>query len=74
MLYLGLFLFWLCLFVCLFAYCFRAALEAYGVSQARGCIGAAAAGLRHSHSNPGSKLSLQPAPQLMATPDPRPTE
>ena len=31
----------------------RAALPAYGGSQARGLIGAAAAGLRHSHSNVG---------------------
>ena len=29
-----------------------------------------AAGLHHSYSNAGSKLHLQPAPQLMATPDP----
>ena len=42
------------------------------VSQAKGLIGAAAAGLRHSHSNSntGSKLSLRPTPQLFATPDP----
>ena len=33
---------------------FRAAPEAYGRSQARGRIGAAAAGLYHSHSNAGS--------------------
>ena len=32
----------------------RAAPVAYGVSQARGRIGAAAAGLRHNHSNNGS--------------------
>ena len=31
---------------------------AYGVSQARGLIGAVAAGLRHSHSNVGSELHL----------------
>ena len=41
--------------------------EAYGGSQARGQIGAAAAGLRHSHSNAGSELHLQPTPQLTAT-------
>ena len=35
-----------CLSVCLF----RAALAAYGASQARGGIGATAAGLCHSHS------------------------
>ena len=38
------------LFLILF-YVFRAALVAYGGSQARGWIGAAAAGLLHSHSN-----------------------
>ena len=36
--------------------------------------GATAAGLHHSHSNVGSKLRLQPTPQLMATLDPQPTE
>ena len=41
-----------------------------GGSQARGLIGAVAASLHHSHSNVGSELSLQPAPQLMAMPDP----
>ena len=41
---------------------FRAPLEAYGDSQARGWIGAAAAGLRHSHSHMGS----EPTPQLTA--------
>ena len=43
---------------------------AYGGSQARGLIGAEAAGLYHSHSNLGSEPHLQPTPQLMATPDP----
>ena len=33
---------------------------AYGGSQARGRIGAIAAGLRHSHSNAGSEPRLQP--------------
>ena len=47
---------------------------AYVGSQARGQIRAIAAGLRHSHSNEGSKPHLQPAPQLMAMPDPEPTE
>ena len=37
---------------------FRAALVAHGGSQARGPIGAVAAGLCHSHSNVGSKLHL----------------
>ena len=53
---------------------FRAAPTAYGSSQARGQIGAAAAGLHHSHSNVGSMLRLQPTPQLMATLDPSPTD
>jgi len=43
---------------------------AYGCSQARGPIGAIAAGLHHSHSNTGSKPRLQPTPPLTATPDP----
>ena len=47
---------------------------AYGCSQARGGIGEAADSLRHSHSNVGSELYLQPTPHLMAMPDPKPTE
>ena len=47
---------------------------AYGGSQARGLIGAVAASLHQSHSNAGSKPSLQPTPQLRAMPDPQPTE
>ena len=47
----------------------RAAVAAYGGSQARGLIGAIATGLRQSHSNAGSKPLLQPTPQLTATPD-----
>ena len=43
---------------------------AYGGSQARGHIRAAATGLRHSHSNARSELHLGPTPQLMATPVP----
>ena len=43
---------------------------AYGSSQARGPIGAAAAGLRHSLSNDRSELHLQLTPQLRATLDP----
>ena len=46
-------------FVCLF---FRATPVACGSSQARERIVAIAAGLRHSHSNMGSKLRLQPTP------------
>jgi len=37
---------------------FRAALVAYGVSQARGQIQAVATGLRQSHSNAGSEPCL----------------
>ena len=49
---------------------FRVAPMAYGGSQTRGLIRAAAAGLRHSHSNTGPKPSLQLTPQLTAMPDP----
>ena len=48
----------------------RAASAAYGGSQARGLIGAVAAGLHQSHSNVGSELRLRPTPQVAATPDP----
>ena len=48
----------------------RAAIAAYGSSQARGKIGAVAAS--HSHSNVESKPHLQPTSQLMPTPDPNP--
>ena len=46
-----------------------AAPAAYGGSQARGPIGAVAAGLRQSHSNAGSELHLRPTPQLTEMPD-----
>ena len=46
---------------------------AYGSSQARGRIRAAAASLWHSHSNMGSEPHLWPVLQL-AMPDPQPTE
>ena len=39
---------------------------AYGSSQARGLIGATAAGLGHSHSNAGSEPHFRPTPQLTA--------
>ena len=58
-----------CLFVCLFAISWATPV-AYGGSQARGLIGAAAAGLHQSHSKVGSKQRLRPTPQLMATVDP----
>ena len=49
-----------------FFFLFRVIPVACGSSQARGQIGAAAAGLYHSHShrNPGSELHLQSTPQL----------
>ena len=70
--YLGSFYLFIYVFMYLFIYLllFRAALAAYGSSQARGLIGAVATSLHHSHSNVGSKRSLQPTPQLMALPNP----
>ena len=59
----------LCVCVCV-CVLFRAAPVAYGGSQARGPIGAIAAGLHHSHSNSRSEPHLRPTPQLMAMPDP----
>ena len=47
---------------------FTAASRAYGSSW--GLIGAAAAGLRHSHSNTGSEPHLQPTLQLATMLDP----
>ena len=49
---------------------FTAAPAAYGGSQARGPIRAAATGLHHSHSHTRPEPHLGPTPQLMATPDP----
>ena len=60
--YVGKFFFVFCLF--------RATPAAYGGSQAKGPIGAAASGLHHSHSNTGFELHLRPTPQLTAMPDP----
>ena len=55
----------------LFVFClFKATPVAYGGSQARGPMGAVAAGLQHSHTNAGSEWCLQPTPLLTATPDP----
>ena len=45
---------------------------AYGGSQAKGPVGAIAAGLCQSHSNARSEPRLQPTPQLTATLDPYP--
>ena len=53
---------------------FKATPMTYGGSQARGQIGAVAAGFHQSHSNVGSEPYLLPTPQLMATPDSYPTE
>ena len=67
----------ICLFIYLLlglfiSFFFRATSTAYGSSQARILLGirAAAAGLRYSYSNSRSEPHLQPAPQLVATPDP----
>ena len=57
------------LFIYLFVF-FRAAIAAYGGSQARDPVGATAAGLLQSRSNARSELRLRPTLQLTATPDP----
>ena len=54
------------LFFCLF----RAAIMAYGGSQARGQIRVVAAGVHHSQSNVGSEPHMRPTQQLTARPDP----
>ena len=54
-------------FLFFFFLLFRATPAAYGSFQVRDGIGAAAAGLRHSHSSMGSKPHLPPTPQLRAT-------
>ena len=65
------FYFFLILFIYLFIFAISwAASTAYGLSQARGRIGAIAAGLHQSRSNVGSEPHLRPTPQLRATPDP----
>ena len=51
-----------------------AALTAYGNCQAKGRIGATAAGLHHSHSIMGSEPHLQLTQQLTAMLHPYPTE
>ena len=53
-----------------FIYLFFRAAPVIWSSQARGQIGALAAGLHHNHSNTESQPSLQPTPQLMAILDP----
>ena len=62
-------LFYFLVFFFLFC-CFRAAPVAFGSSQARGRIKAAATSLGHSHSNTWFELDLWPTLQLMATLDP----
>ena len=54
---------------CLFVISWAAPV-AYGGSQARGQIGAVAAGLHQGHSKAGSEPRLQPTPQLTTTLDP----
>ena len=49
---------------------FWTAPTAYGGSQAMGPFGAVAAGLCHSHINPGSEPCLQCVPQLTMMPGP----
>ena len=61
--------YYLFIYFCLFFFS-RAAPAAYDGSQARGLMGAVAAGLHHSHSNAGSEPHLWTTPQLTATPDP----
>ena len=53
---------------------FRATPTAYRGSQARGLIGATAAGLCQSHNNARSEPHLRPTPQLTGMRDPEPTE
>ena len=54
-----------------FVFCLLGATPlAYGSSQAKGLIGAVAAGLHYSHRNTASKQHLQPTPQLTATLNP----
>ena len=53
---------------------FRAEPVTCGSSQPRGSIRAAAAGLHHSHGHTRPEPCLRPTPQLMAMPDPSPTE
>ena len=60
----------ICMYVCMYFLLFRAALAAYGGPQARGPIGAIAAGLHHSHSNIRSEPRLRPTSQLTAMLDP----
>ena len=53
-----------------FLFIFRVIPPANESSQANGPIGAAAAGIYHSHSNVGSEPLVQPMLQLVVTTDP----
>ena len=53
----------------LFIFFFATLPEAYGSSQARDQIQAAAAGPHHNHGSTGPSLICNPTPQLVATPD-----
>ena len=57
-----------------FFFFFQASSVTYRSSQNRGRIGSMAASLQHSGSITGSEPLLWPTPQLMAMPDPWPTE
>ena len=61
---------YVCMYVCIhvfmYLFFFMAVPAAYWNSQARGRIGAAAAGLHHSHSNAKAELHLWPVLQLAA--------
>ena len=58
----------ICVCVCVCVCLFRTAPAAYGSTQARGWIRAAATSPHHSHSNARSQPGLQPMLQLLATP------
>ena len=68
------YLFCFILLIYYFIFYFRATPKGYGGSQTKGWIRAIATGLYHSHSKAGSELCLWPTPQLMAIPDPQPSE
>ena len=56
----------------LFFFLFIATPVVHGSSSATGSIGAAAAGLHHSHSNVESEVQLPSTPQFAATLNPNP--
>ena len=64
---------WFCVSVCLFVY-FRATHVTYGSSQARGWIGAAAAGLHHQPHKLGIWAASATYTTAHTMPDPQPTE